>query len=151
MKTYRISAAGIVIHQNKILLVRYPDKTGKGYLVGPGGGVEIKESMPQAVVREVREETGLDVLPGKILAVEDLLSSKHRLIKIWFLCTLTGGQLQPNTQAAQDEGIIEVGWHTKEQLANEVVYPSIIKDCDWKQFAHADWMVKYLGLTKADF
>ena len=151
MKTYRISAAGIIIHEHKILLVRYPDKAGKGYLVGPGGGVEIEEPMPDAIVREVHEETGLEVQPGKLLAIEDLLSKQHRLIKIWFVCTLVGGQLTVNTQEALAESIIDVAWYTKEQLTHEVVYPSIITECAWEQFFKADWVVQYLGLSKADF
>ena len=151
MKTYRLSAAGIIIHENKILLVRYPDTTGSSYLVGPGGGVEIEEPLPDAIVREVREETGFTVQPGKILAVEDLLSTQQRMIKIWFLCTLVGGRLTANTHEAQAEGISEVGWYSKEQLAHEVVYPSIVKDCDWEKFSKADWVVQYGGLVKADF
>lgn len=40
MKSYRISAAGIVLHDNKILLVRYNLPDGSSILVGPGGGAK---------------------------------------------------------------------------------------------------------------
>jgi 8-oxo-dGTP pyrophosphatase MutT (NUDIX family) len=65
----------------------------KSFLVGPGGGVLSNEGINQAVVREVREETGLEVNPYKILFVEDLLSRRHRIVKIWLLCKLNDGQL----------------------------------------------------------
>jgi len=92
-REHRISAGAIVIQEDRILLVRYNSTDGKSYLVGPGGGVLGNEGIHQAVVREVREETGLEVNPQKVLFVEDLLSRRHRIVKIWFLCNLIGGQL----------------------------------------------------------
>ncbi len=150
MKNYRISAAGIVLHDNRILLVRYNIPDGSSILVGPGGGVEIEEDMQQALVREVLEETGLEVKPGKMLFVEDLLSQKYRMIKIWFLCSVVGGQLS-KTQEASIEGIVDVNWYSKDQLKNEVVYPSVILNSDWAAFNEKSWETKYLALTRANF
>jgi len=132
------------------LLVRYNDLQGKSYLVGPGGGVEDDESIIKALTREVKEETGLEVNPSKILFIEDLVSSKYRFVKIWFLCEPVGGQLM-NTQDAIDEGIIEAGWYRKEKLESETVYPPIIMDINWRGFFEDNWEAKYLGLRYADF
>ena len=150
MKNYRISAAGIVLHDNKILLVRYNFPDGSSILVGPGGGVEIEEDMQQALIREVMEETGLEVKPGKMLFVEDLLSRKYRMVKIWFFCSVVGGQLS-KTHEASVEGIVDVNWYSKDQLKNEVVYPSIIMEMDWNIFDGMCWETKYLALTQANF
>ncbi len=155
MRTYRISAAGIILHDNKILLVRYKMQDGSSFLVGPGGGVEIEEDMPQALVREVMEETGLDVKPGRMLFVEDLLSRKYRMIKIWFLCTVVGGRLS-KTEEATVEGIVDVNWYSKDQLKNEVVYPPALMtpnllDSDWSLFSEKNWETKYLELKQANF
>ena len=150
MKNYRISAAGIVLHDNKILLVRYNFPDGSNILVGPGGGVEIEEDMQQALVREVMEETGIEVKPGRMLFVEDLLSRKYRMIKIWFLCSVVGGRLS-KTQEASAEGIVDVNWYSKDQLKKEVVYPSIIMETDWNTFDEKCWETKYLALTQANF
>src|SRR4030043_1900994 len=122
-REHRISAGAIVIQEDKILLVRYKNSYGKSFLVGPGGGVLNNEGINQAIIREVREETGLEVSPVKILLVQDLLSRRHRITKIWFLCNLVGGQLE-KTQNATEEGIIEVGWYRRDQLNDEVVYPT---------------------------
>jgi len=119
-------------------------------LVGPGGGVEDDESTIQALVREVEEETGLEVSPGRVLFIEDLVSRKYRFAKIWFLCEPVGGQLM-NTQGAIDEGIIEVGWYRKEDLKSETVYPPPIMDTDWQQFFEDNWETQYLDLRHADF
>lgn len=146
---YRIAASAIILHEDKILLVRY--KQGESsFLVGPGGGVHVNEDLNQALVREVKEETGLIVQPGKMLFVEDLLTEHYRMIKFWFFCAIIEGQLK-QTQEAKEEGIIEVSWFSKDDLQNEIVYPSIIMDVDWTIFCKDNWQTKYLELKKARF
>ncbi len=146
----RISAGGIIIKNNKILLVRYIENSGKSYLVAPGGSVNGEEGLSQAVVREVKEETGIDVVPDKILCVEDLCFDVYRMTKVWFLCRVTGGRLE-RTQGAIDEKINEAKWFSKDQLKDETVYPSIIMDYSWKSFFKDSWQTKYLELSYADF
>jgi 8-oxo-dGTP diphosphatase len=149
-KEFRISGGAIVIDQAKILLVRYLDSQGKSYLAGPGGGVLVNESTSQAVVREVLEETGLKVKPAKILFVEDMLSKRHRITKIWFLCRLVGGKLK-HTLGAKKEEILEVGWYRRNQLDNETVYPVPLKKYDWDDFSKDNWQTIYLELREVDF
>jgi ADP-ribose pyrophosphatase YjhB (NUDIX family) len=149
-REYRISGGAIVIEENQILLVRYNNSDGTSYLVGPGGAVLTNEGTYQAVVREVREETGLEVSPQKVLFVEDLLSRRYRIVKIWFLCNLVGGQLA-KTQGALDEGITDVAWYRRDQLLSEVVYPPELLSYDWKAFVQSNWESKYLELREADF
>jgi 8-oxo-dGTP diphosphatase len=149
-RQHRISAGAIVIDEGRLLLVRYKGADGNTYLVGPGGGALSDESIYQTVVREVREETGLEVEPAKILFVEDMLSVHHRITKIWLLCDLKGGILA-NTRAALEEGIIGVGWFRKPELIQEVVYPSGIVNCEWKTLQLSGWETRYLGLSVTDF
>lgn len=149
-KEHRISAGAIIIQDKKILLVRYRDSSGGSFLVGPGGGTLSHEGIDRTIVREVREETGLTVNPHKILIVEDLLSLRHRMVKIWFLCDILGGQAH-YTKGAKEEGITEVGWYRREQLQNEVVYPSPLLSHDWGSFSGASWETIYLELKEADF
>ena len=150
IKEYRISAGGIVIQADKILLVRHGEaRHGQGFLVGPGGRVEDDESIIRAVTREVEEETGLDVKPCKILFVEDLVSPHSRVVKIWFLCEPIGGQLA-KTQGAIDDGIVEARWYLRGELDDEVVCPSIIVDTDWSTFAESTWQTAYLESQVAD-
>jgi len=149
-KEQRISAGAVIVQEGRILLVKHgAARHGRNFLVGPGGRVENDESITQAAVREVKEETGLDVDPYKILFVEDLLSPRNRVIKIWFLCKPIGGQLV-DTQNAIDEGIVEARWYSKEELQNEVVYPSILTNTDWRMFFKDSWEAKYLESTVAD-
>jgi 8-oxo-dGTP diphosphatase len=149
-KELRISGGAVIIDRGKILLVRYLDNKGKSYLVGPGGGVFVNESTSQAVTREVLEETALKVKPNKILFVEDMLSRRHRITKIWFLCDLVGGKLML-TPGAKEEQILEVGWYSREQLDNETVYPLPLKKYNWNDFVKDNWQTIYLELKEVDF
>lgn len=149
-KEHRISAGAIVIKEDHVLLARYDGPRGRSYLVGPGGGVLGNESIYDTVVREVREETGVEVRPQKVLFVEDLLSRRYRIVKIWFLCNLIGGQII-NTQEALEEGITEVDWYSRDELLDEVVYPPGLLTYDWGAFPRHNWESKYLELRETDF
>ena len=149
-REHRISAGAIIVQGGRILLVRYGDALhGRSYLVGPGGRVENDENIIQAVVREVKEETGLDVTPDKIPFIEDLISQRTRMVKIWVLCRPIGGQLV-KTQGAVNEGIIEAKWYHKEELKDEVVYPTILASTDWLKFLEDGWEAKHLESKDAD-
>ena len=54
--------AAAIIHRNGKLLLIHRQKPGRDYYILPGGGVELDESFAEACIREVKEETGLDVL-----------------------------------------------------------------------------------------
>jgi len=57
----RNRAAAIIIRNGELLLI-HRQKPGRDYYILPGGGVELDESFEEACIREVKEETGLDVL-----------------------------------------------------------------------------------------
>jgi len=146
IKEIRVCASGIVFDQNKVLLVRYQGEKSN-FLVGPGGGVLPEEDLLTGLKREVFEETGLHVNPGKIVLVEDLLASKYRIIKVWFLCTLIDGQIS-NTEEAKIEGITEVGWFSLDQLNHETVYPKILKTINWNDLVSNKFQAQYLPLMR---
>jgi len=60
-------ATAIIIRNGKLLLI-HRQKPGRDYYVLPGGGVDLEESFEEACIREVREETGLDVLALRLVS-----------------------------------------------------------------------------------
>jgi len=57
----RKRAAAIIVRDGALLLI-HRQKPGQDYYILPGGGVDLDESFEDACIREVKEETGLDVI-----------------------------------------------------------------------------------------
>ena len=95
MLQFRPAAYGVIIHDGKVLLNRAWD--GHDF---PGGGIDRGESIKEAVLREVKEETGVSVDVGPLLYVgEDFFIANfipdtyfHALV-YYFLCTNPMGEL----------------------------------------------------------
>lgn len=76
-KTFRYRASGIIIEDGCLLLAQSPHLP---YLYSVGGGVHIDETAEQAVVREVREETGMTYEIDRLAFIsERFVNSEHRL------------------------------------------------------------------------
>ena len=65
----RLAVGGVVIHKDRVLLVRRGKPPAEGQWAIPGGSVELGESMARAVERELLEETGVRVLAGDVCCV----------------------------------------------------------------------------------
>ena len=92
--TPKVDIRGAVFRDNRILLVR---EVADGGWTLPGGWADVNESPREAVVREIREESGYETEPVKLLAVYD--RSKHdnvpalpfHIYKLFILCEIIGG------------------------------------------------------------
>ncbi|MEV6860893.1 NUDIX domain-containing protein [Streptosporangium subroseum] len=68
----RVNCVGaIVVDSGRILLIRRGHPPGEGLWSVPGGRVEPGESDVEAVAREVLEETGLSIVPGRLAGTVD--------------------------------------------------------------------------------
>ncbi|MEM3396039.1 MAG: NUDIX domain-containing protein [Thermoplasmata archaeon] len=70
-----LTADGVLIKHDKILLIRRKNEPWKGMYALPGGFVEYGETVEQTVLREVQEETGLQ---AKILGIVGIYSAPNR-------------------------------------------------------------------------
>ena len=93
-----IGVGGIIVQDGRVLLV----KRGRPPLAGewsiPGGALETGETLLEALRREMREETGLEVQPHELLAVFDRIirdeqgRAQYHYVLIDYLCTVQSGQ-----------------------------------------------------------
>ena len=58
-----LAVSAAIFRDSRVLIVRRGRPPSHGLYTLPGGGVEVGETLEQAVIREVREETGLDIEP----------------------------------------------------------------------------------------
>src|SRR5215469_7708790 len=66
---YNIGVGGAVVRDGQLLLVRRASHHGRGNWQLPGGFIEPDETIEQAVVREVKEETGVDAEVNAVLGL----------------------------------------------------------------------------------
>lgn len=111
--THRVGAFAIIRDDHgRVLISRRSDS---GWFNLPGGGVESHESAPEGLVREVREETGLEVAIGRLIGLY-AKPQKHEMV-LTFEARVTGGTLQPSDEADLHE------WVTPDLLTERQVLP----------------------------
>ena len=101
-QTPKLDTRAAIFEDGKILLVR--ENNGKWSL--PGGWVDVNVSVKENTIKEVKEESGLDVSADKIIAVQD--RAKHNLpvyaygvCKVFVLCSVLGGQFVENIETTE--------------------------------------------------
>ncbi|NTW27832.1 MAG: NUDIX hydrolase [Coriobacteriia bacterium] len=102
----RVRVAAVILIDGKVILVRQ-SRGAAPYFLLPGGGVDYRETLEQALIREVHEETGLIVALGEPMFISDTIDpngSRH-VVNITFGATRIGGSLHPTSPDSAIEGI----------------------------------------------
>jgi len=126
----KMVAVGAVIEdgEGKILLVKHVEGRGgfwQGKWICPGGKLKLGETIEEGIVREVREETNLEIkltvplIPFDRIVKEGEETRLH-VIYIDYLAELVGGELKP----ASDVG--QAIWVGKEELSE--MWPELHDD-----------------------
>lgn len=134
MKQYtRVSACGLILDEdNRILLARLSKivRGNAGKWTLPGGGIEFGEDPKKAIVREVKEETGLNATVGKLLDVDSdvfkFTDATAHGIRIIYEATVEPGDIVVESNGSTDA----VQWFSRQEIkelitANEIELVSL--------------------------
>lgn len=126
----RVVARALVVKDDAVLLVKFDDENGPHYN-WPGGGMNFGETVKEAVVREVFEETSARVEVGELFCVNEYLVSEEtaktgipQTFGLIFLCSLIDGN-QPRLPDNPDENQVAVEWIPIDELQNHWVLPNL--------------------------
>ena len=124
-----IAVGAVVVHKNRILLIRRGKEPAKGEWAIPGGRVELGESMHEAVVRETMEETSVCTRPGELVYFfETILPDPDGRIRFHyaifdFMAKYLTGEPMPRDDAmdarwvsANDAGTYDLNTRTRDLL-----------------------------------
>ena len=113
-----LGVGALIFRDDSILLVQRAKEPLKGYWSLPGGVLETGESLAEGIMREVREETGLEVEPLAVLEIFERIirdaegRPEYHYVLIDYICRVTGGHL-----AAADDAC-RVEWAPRHLLSN---------------------------------
>jgi 8-oxo-dGTP diphosphatase len=113
-----VGIGAVIVERGRVVLVKRGHLPLLGEWSIPGGALELGETVREAVIREAREETGLDVEPMALLGVYDRVvrdengGVRYHYVLVDFLCRRVSGELR----AASD--CEEAQWFAAQEAAD---------------------------------
>jgi 8-oxo-dGTP diphosphatase len=126
-KRYSV-AQGVLIHQERVLLVG--NDYGLKQLVWslPGGRLEPGEQHTSALIREFREETGLEIVPDNLLYVVDartMVEQRQFITCVFAVHLAVESEIEPEVSCATDERVQQVRFVPFAEAAQNRLLPSL--------------------------
>jgi 8-oxo-dGTP diphosphatase len=112
-----LGVGALIFNGDRILLCERGKEPLKGWWSIPGGVVEVGERLEAAIIREVREETCLDVKPARVFEIFERIMPdadgrpEYHYVLIDYVCDVLGGTLQ----ACDD--VSSLVWATRDELS----------------------------------
>lgn len=93
-----VAVKALIVHEGKVLVLQQsadPRYDGAGRFHPPGGMLEPGERLADALAREVHEETGLSVVPGRLLGADQWTANldgvPYEIVGLFYECHLAPG------------------------------------------------------------
>lgn len=117
-----VRVAAVVVKDGRVLLARH-EKAGESYWVLPGGAVEPGETAAEALVRELREEAGVEAEVGDLLFVNDGYRPEAETVALYFAAEVVRELAQPTH--VHEKVLQETRWLTIDELRDLELRPDI--------------------------
>jgi ADP-ribose pyrophosphatase YjhB (NUDIX family) len=136
-----MGVGAVIVEEGRVLLVRRGTEPLKGHWSLPGGLLELGEGLLDAVVREVREETGLIVEPLELVELLDRIHRqkegqferiRYHYVIADYLCRAAGGALQAASDVDAVRWVERAEWNSHTALHLEPVTARVI-EAGWQR------------------
>jgi ADP-ribose pyrophosphatase YjhB (NUDIX family) len=124
-----LAVSAAIFRDGRVLIVRRARPPANGLYTLPGGGVELGETLEQAVIREVREETALDIEPVELVGFRQAIAHdaagrvERHFVILPFAARWLGGDVSLNEELGEARWLAPAelaGLKTTEGLAEVV-------------------------------
>lgn len=129
----RLAVRGLLLLEDRLLLVN-AFASGSDLLCAPGGGVEPHSSLPDNLIREFHEETGLEIAVGAPCLVNEFHEPARGFhqVDIYFRVRLVAGD--PHQNWRDPEGVVTQRlWLTRAEVARARVKPDTLAAVAWAE------------------
>jgi 8-oxo-dGTP diphosphatase len=117
----QVAVGAVAVRDNSLLMVKRAQEPARGLWSIPGGRLQRGEYLADAVRREVKEETGLDVDVGDLLGLFEVVGDPHYVILDYLASPLDGSE--PST----GDDVSEVRWVPLNEIANLECTPRLVE------------------------
>ena len=127
-----VGVGAVIVQNARVLLVRRGTEPLKGHWTLPGGMLELGEALTAGTVREVREETGLDVEPIELIELLDRVHREGERVRYHYviadyLCRVTGGELRAASDADAVRWVERSEWSSHSALVLDPITVRVIE------------------------
>ncbi len=135
----RLAVRGLLLVDNRLLMVNaWPGGTSD-LLCAPGGGAEPHSSLENNLIREFHEETGLEIAVGALCMVNEFHdpSRDYHQVDVYFRVSLIAGE--PLQEWTDPEGVVTERYLlNREELAHKRFKPDSLPDIAWSDAVFYD-------------
>lgn len=132
----------VIVDRGRVLLVQRGREPSKGKWSLPGGVLELGESLTEGLVREVREETGLEVEAVELVELIDRIVKqpasegegriRYHYVIADYLCRVTSGQLHAASDADAVRWVERAEWNSHSALLFDPITVRVI-EAGWQR------------------
>ncbi len=131
----RVRSCGLLLEKGKLLLIElYSPVTNQWTWLPPGGEVEFGETLEEALIREFKEETGLQVIVRERICINEVIKPPVHAIEFYFLVERESGELELGSDpelGRNDQILRDIGFFSEKEIETMRTAPDFLTEFDF--------------------